>query len=198
MEDDDMLFAVGAAKSAALVLVPGGVPRVQAPERHQVEMLNTDLDSLIPDDHQVRVVWTFANEADLSVLYAQIRAVEGRAGRTPIDPRILLSLWLFATLRAVGSARQLDGLCKEHIAYRWLCGGVSVNYHTLADFRADSGGAFETLLTGSVAKLRAAGLVTMDRVAHDGMRVRANAGSGSFRRKETLERFQQEAEEQVQ
>lgn len=196
MEDDDMLFAAGAAKSAAPA--PGGVPRVQAPERFQVEMLNSDLDSLIPDDHQVRVVWTFANEADLSVLYAQIRAVEGRAGRTPIDPRILLSLWLFATLRAVGSARQLDGLCKEHIAYRWLCGGVSVNYHTLADFRADSGSAFETLLTGSVATLRAAGLVSMERVAHDGMRVRANAGSGSFRRKETLERFQQEAEEQVQ
>ncbi|HEY3321265.1 MAG TPA: transposase [Planctomycetota bacterium] len=194
---DDMLFEVGDAKSSADA-APGGVPRVQSPERHQVTMLESDLDSLIADDHQVRVVWAFACEADLSGLYAQIRAIEGRAGRTPIDPRILLSLWLYATLRAVGSARQLDQLCEESIAYRWLCGGVSVNYHTLADFRADSGGAFETLLTQSVARLRAAGLVTLDRVAHDGMRVRAAAGSGSFRRKATLERFQKEAEERVQ
>ena len=194
--EDDMLFPVEAGSSANAA--PGGVPRVQVPERHQIEMVWTDLDSLIPDDHQVRVVWTFACEADLSELYAQIRAIEGHAGRTPIDPCILLSLWLYATLRAVGSARQLDSLCKEHIAYRWLCGGVSVNYHTLADFRSDSGGTFEKLLTDSVARLRAAGLVTMERAAHDGLRVRANAGSGSFRRKATLERFRQEAAEQVQ
>src|SRR6185436_3580397 len=113
------------------------------PERNQVEFFESDLDSLVPDEHQVRTVWVYATEADLGALYGEIKAFKGHAGRTPIDPRILLALWLYATLRAVGSARELDRLCKEHVAYRWLCGGVSVNYHTLADFRSGCGVIFD-------------------------------------------------------
>lgn len=195
--EDGQLFDTGAAMADGTPR-DTRAPRVQVPVRNQVEFVESDLDSLIPDEHQVRAVWSFTEQADLSGLYAEIKAVEGGAGRTPIDPRILLAVWLYATLRAVGSARELDRLCRAHVEYRWLCGGVSVNYHTLADFRAESGAVLDQLLRDSVAALRAAGLVTMDRVAHDGVRVRAHAGSGSFRRKETLERFQQEAEEQVQ
>ena len=192
---DKTLFPLG--EPPPKTALPGGTPRVQAPVRNQVEFVQSDLDGLIEDDHQVRVVWAFVEAADLSALYEPIRAFEGRAGRTPIDPRILLALWLYATLRAVGSARQLDQLCIEHIAYRWLCGGVPVNYHTLADFRSESGGILERMMIGHIAVLRAAGLVTMDRVAHDGVRVRASAGTGSFRGKETLEAMRKEAEEQV-
>src|SRR5205814_1161721 len=107
-------------------------------------------------------------------------------------------LWMFATLKAVGSARQLALLCEEHVAYRWLCGGVSVNYHTLADFRSESAGIFERVLCDSIARLRATGLVTMKRVAHDGVRVRASAGTGSLRGKEKLELFLKESEAQVE
>ena len=192
---DDALFPIGAVKPGDTVV--SATPRVQRPERNQVEFFNTDIDSLIPDEHEVRVVWEYAEAADLSTLYGQIKAFEGRAGRTPIDPRILLALWLYATLRGVGSARQLDVLCHEHLAYRWLCGNVSVNYHTLADFRAESGTVFDALLSAGIARLRSAGLVTLERVAHDGIRVRASAGSGSFRSKKTLDRFRQEADEQV-
>jgi len=195
--EDGQLFDVGPAVAGDAVQETS-VPRVQVPVRNQVEFVESDLDSLIPDEHQVRAVWAFVEQADLSELYAQIKAVEGGAGRTPIDPRMLLALWLYATLRAIGSARELDRLCTAHVEYRWLCGGVSVNYHTLADFRAESGAVLDQVLRDSVAALHAAGLVTMDRVAHDGVRVRAHAGSGSFRRKETLERFRTEAEEQVQ
>ena len=195
--EDGQLFDVGPAV-AGDAAQETSVPRVQVPVRNQVEIVESDLDSLIPDEHQVRAVWAFTEQADVSGLYAEIKAVEGGAGRTPIDPRMLLALWLYATLRAIGSARELDRLCTAHVEYRWLCGGVSVNYHTLADFRAESGAVLDQLLRDSVAALRAAGLVTMDRVAHDGVRVRAHAGSSSFRRKATLERFQKEAEEQVQ
>ena len=194
---DDALFDNGPALTPSPAPPLPGVLRLAKPVRNQVEFVESDLDSLIPDEHQVRTVWTFVEAADLSELYAQIKAVEGRAGRTPIDPRILLALWLYATLRAVGSARELDRLCRAHVAYRWLCGGVWVNYHTLADFRSECGAVLDQLLSASVATLRAAGLVTLERVAHDGVRVRAHAGSGSFRRKATLARFQQEAEEQV-
>jgi transposase len=135
---------------------------------------------------------------DISPLHQDIRSVEGRAGRDATDPQILLALWLYATLDGVGSARQVARLCEEHVAYQWICGGVSMNYHTLSDFRVAHPEFLDHLLTQSVATLMHEGLVTLDRVAQDGMRVRANAGAASFRRRKTLEECQAEAKEQVE
>ena len=181
--------------SAAMPLT--GAPRVQRPQRLQVRMQTCSLDAMLGEDHQARVVWEYVEGLDLSSLYAPIRSVEGRAGRDAIDPRILMALWLYATLDGVGAARELDRLCDDHVAYQWICGGVSVNYHTLSDFRTANVELLDHLLTKSVAGLMIEGLVTMNRVAQDGMRVRANAGSSSFRRDETLERLEEEARRQV-
>lgn len=172
-------------------------PRLREANRSQVELRPVDLEGLLPADHRARVVWAFVERLDLSRFYASIRAVEGHAGRPPADPKILLALWLYATLEGVGSARALARLCEAHDAYRWICGGVSVNYHTLADFRVAHVEALDELLTQSVATLMAAGAVTLERVAQDGMRVRASAGAASFRRKKTLKRCLREARAQV-
>ena len=161
-------------------------------------MMVVDLDSLLPADHRARAVWLFVERLDLSGLYAQIRAVEGGAGRGPIDPKILLALWLYATVEGVGSARALDELCGEHVAYRWLCGGVGVNYHARSDFRTAHEAVLDDLLTQSVATLMSQGLVELNRVAQDGVRVRASAGAASFRREKSLKKCQEEAREQVQ
>jgi len=175
-----------------------GAPRIQYAVRDQVEMIMSDLDSLIAPDHQARIVWAFAEKQDLSPLYDRIAARDDRPGRTPIDPRILMALWLNATLDGVGAARELDRRCTEDIAYKWLCGGVSVNYHTLSDFRVGHGDFLDALLTRDVAALLSEGLVDLNRVAQDGMRVRASAGAASFRRKPTLEECLEEAETQVE
>jgi len=172
-------------------------PRVQRPNRAQVELRPVDLEGLLPPDHRARIVWEFVEGLDLAPLYAEIKAVEGHAGRPPIDPAILMALWLYATVEGVGSARVVARLCDEHDAYRWLCGGVSVNYHTLADFRVQHVGYLDGALTTSVATLMAEGLVTLTRVAQDGVRVRANAGAASFRRGPRLEACLAEAEAQV-
>lgn len=177
---------------------PPGPARVRRAERHQVVMQMASLDSLLPDDHRARLVWEYVEGLDLSGVYAKIQAVEGRAGRDAIDPKILMALWLYATLEGVGSARQLARLCEDHIAYRWICGGVSVNYHTLSDFRTAHPQVLDDLLTASVATLMHEGLVTLHRVAQDGMRVRASAGASSFRRRPTLEDCQVEARRQVE
>ncbi|MEI7903405.1 MAG: IS1182 family transposase [bacterium] len=177
---------------------PAGLPRVKAADRHQVVMRTAALDELLPEDHRARVVWDYVERLDLTPLYEPIRAVEGRAGRDVTDPKILMALWLYATLDAVGSARQLDRLCTDHLVYQWICGGVPMNYHTLSDFRTAHVEFLNDLLTQSVAVLMHEGLVTMERVALDGMRVRANAGSSSFRRRKTLETCQAEAAEQVE
>jgi transposase len=176
---------------------PPPKPRVQRAQRDQMEWLPMALDDLIPADHEARSVWEFVGKMNLSPLYERIAAVEGQPGRSPIDPKILMTLWLYATIRGVGSARQLDELCRHHSAYRWICGGVSVNYHTLADFRTQHAALLNQLLTDSVASLLSAGLIELNRVAQDGMRVRASAGSSSFRRRPTLEECQAEAQAQV-
>jgi transposase len=177
---------------------PSGPPRLRRADRHQMVMRAASLDSLLSDDHRARVVWEYVQGLDLAPLYAGIRSVEGHAGHDAADPQILLALWLYATLEGVGSARQLARLCEEHVAYQWICGGVSMNHHTLSDFRVGHPEFLDHLLTQSVATLMHEGLVTLDRVAQDGMRVRASAGAASFRRRKTLEQCQAEAKDQVE
>jgi transposase len=134
---------------------------------------------------------------DLSAFYASVQAVIGHAGRPASDPRVLLGLWLLATTEGVGSARQLDRLCGEHDAYRWLRGGVPVDYHMLSDFRVAHQQELDSLLTTILASMMSEGLVTLRHVAQDGMRTRASAGSSSFRRKERLEECLKQARVQV-
>jgi transposase len=173
-------------------------PRVLRPNRAQLELRPTDLESLLPEDHRARAVWEFVEGLDLTALYERIRSVEGHAGRPAIDPAILMALWLYATVEGVGSARALARLCEQHDAYRWICGGVSVNAHTLSDFRVAHEAVLDELLTKSVARLMEAGLVTLRRVAQDGMRVRASAGAASFRRRKRLRELEKEARQQVE
>lgn len=172
--------------------------RYETANRDQIELQPCDLETLLPPGHAARLVWRFVEGLDLSAFYAAIRAREGRAGRSPIDPKILVALWLYATMDGVGSAREVDRLCYRHDAYRWLRGGVSVNYHTLSDFRVQHHVALDDLLTQSIAALLQGGIITMARVAHDGTRVRGSAGAGSFRRGETLQECLRQARTQVE
>lgn len=163
-----------------------GRPRLREPEREQIELRAVDLESLIGAEHPARVIWAYVEKLDLSALEEAVRAREHTPGQAPASPRLLLALWLYATSQGVGSARALARLCESHDAYRWLCGGVSVNYHGLADFRSGQGALLDALLIENVATLSAAGVIDLDEVVQDGVRVRASAGSGSYRRRKTL------------
>jgi transposase len=186
MHDSDDVTLPGIPPARVPEADADALPRYETANRTQVELLPVDLEALLPPGHAARLVWRFAEGLELSAFYATIKAREGRAGRAAIDPRILVALWLYATIDGVGSAREVDRLCVSHDAYRWLCGGVSVNYHTLSDFRVQHEAALDELLTQSIAVLRQKGIVTLARVAQDGTRVRASAGAGSFRREGTL------------
>jgi transposase len=175
----------------------GESPRVLRPNRAQLELRPSDLESLLPADHRARAIWEFVEGLDLSRLYDGIRSIEGHAGRPAIDPAILLSLWIYATSEGVGSARAIERLCEAHDAYRWLCGGVEVSAHTLSDFRVSHGAVLDDLLTQSVAGLMAEGLVDLTRVTQDGIRVRASAGASSFRRRPKLRACLRAAEKRI-
>lgn len=175
-----------------------GTPRLRAANRQQIEFRACCWNDLLPEDHQARIVWQYVLGLDLSPLLRRIKSVEHRPGHPPIDPRIMLALWLYATLRGVGAARELARRCETDLPFQWICGGVSVNYHTLADFRTQHVEFLDGLLTSSVALLMQQELVTLDRVAQDGMRVRASAGAASFRREPTLQEHLAEAQAQVE
>jgi transposase len=203
---DDSLFDRGDLPGSRLADVPAsspeatapvGKPRLRLPQRDQIEMHCEALDHLLEPEHPARIVWAAVCQLDLSAWLSEVKAVEGHVGRDGTDPRLLLALWIYATLQGVGSARRLDDLCRKHIAYRWLCGGVSVNYHLLSDFRSQEGDKWDELLTQIVATLMAEDLVTMNCVAQDGMRVRAHAGRSSFRRRQRLEDCLEQARQQV-
>jgi len=148
---------------------------------------------MLPEDHPARAIWAVVARLDLSALYAQIAARDEVAGAPAIDPRILLALWVYATSEGEGSAREIWRLTGVHDAYRWLCGGVEVGYHTLSDFRSQQGAVLDALITQVLALLMQQALVDLTRVAQDGTRVRASAGAASFRREPTLQALMAQA-----
>jgi transposase len=172
--------------------------RVSRPHRTQIEMQLFSLDQMLPVDHRARQVWAFVKSLDLEPFYRDIQVTDNSAGRTAIAPEILVGLWLLATLDGIGSARELSRRCETDIPYLWMLGTVSVNHHTLSDFRVQHGERLEQLLVNIVAALVEVGIVPLETIAQDGMRVRASAGKSSFRRRPTLEKLRQAAQEHVE
>jgi transposase len=132
----------------------------------------------------------------MAPLYEQIKAVEGHPGRPATDPRILVALWLYATDEGIASAHKLALRCYDCDPFKWIRGGVDVNYHTLSDFRTNHAEWLKEQVVANIATMRAEGLVSLDTIGQDGMRVRANAGNDSFKKAGRLEQLLEEAEEQ--
>ena len=173
-------------------------PRLKVPVRNQMEMIMGCLDDYLPEDHKVRMVWRYVEQFDLSQILGKIKAVESSPGASAIDPKILIAVWLYAFIEGIISARVVNRYCREHIAFKWLCGGVSVNEHTISDFRTNHGEAFDDLLTQSIGILSHQGLIKIEAVAQDGMKVEAHAGKSSFRREKTLKEHLKKAKEYVE
>ena len=179
--------------TAAETAVPRDQLRLRCVNRDRVAPIPARLADLLPADHLARLIWDAVARLDLTAFYAPIVVVIGGPGHAATDPQILVALWLYALSQGETSARRLNDLCVEHLAYIWLCGGVSMNYHTLSDFRGQQLQALDDLLTQVLACLDQAGLITYEHTGQDGMRVRADAGAASFRRAATLEKRLAEA-----
>ena len=174
-----------------------GKARVVGPDRSQLRWDLIDIEGLLAGDHRARMVWAFVEGLNLEPLYELIKSREGEAGRPPADPAVVLALWLYASLEGVGSARELARLCERDAAYRWLCGGVAVNHHGLADFRVAHGEFLDGLLSESITAMVVEGLVDLDEVTVDGTKVKASAGKGSFAGENKIARVERLAAERV-
>jgi transposase len=179
------------------ILMAEPIRRLRYADHHFIPPPGRSLDQLLPDDHVVRGIWRFVQQLDLTPLLEPINALPGQAGAPAIDPRILLALWLYATLQGVGSSYQLEEFCRDHTAYRWLCGGQTISQRTLSGFRTAHTAFLNDLLTHSAAVLIDRGVATLEEVAQDGLRVRASAGTSSFHQAPTLAACLVKAQQQV-
>ena len=175
-----------------------GKPRYEVIEREQLCWRVVDVERLIVADHAARAIWEFLGQLDLSGYQEEVRAVEGKAGRPGWEPRLLISLWVYAYSEGLGSARAIAEQCEWEPAYQWLTGTRVVNAHTLSDFRVKHEAALDGLFVQVLGLLSADGLITLERVMQDGTKIRANAASDSFRRKEKVQQALKQAREQVE
>jgi len=172
-------------------------PRLKEVNRNQLLLRPIDVENLVAPDHKVRAIWDLTGQIDLSLYYQEIKAVEGRAGSTAFDPRLLVSIWVYSYSEGIGSAREISRRIGYDPAYQWLTAMEPINYHTVSDFRSTHKEALHELFVNILAVMSGAGLVTLESVMHDGMKVKANAGSDSFRREGTLKAHLEAAEELV-
>jgi transposase len=187
-----------AAAPEASPELPPAPPRLRLANRAQILLRSCSLEETLEADHKARTIWAIVERWDLSAFLDTVLARGESPGRATTDPRILIALWLYAYMDNVGAGRELTRLCESHDAYRWLGGGVSLNYHTLNDFRVEHEKAIDGLLTQMIGALTSKGLVSLKRAAQDGTRVRCSAGRNSFKTRQTLQKHLEEAKAHVE
>src|ERR1700681_483940 len=176
---------------------PSPIPRLVSIDRRQILLRTVDVEKLIDEGHSARSLWELVGRLDLTLYHAQIAAVEGHAGREHTAPQLLISLWLYAYSRGISSAREVARQCEFEPGFQWLCGLEAISHRTLSGFRSENKAALDDLFVQVLGMLSAEGLITLERVTLDGTKIKANAGSNSFRRKEKLEAHLELAREQV-
>ena len=173
-------------------------PRLNKAQRNQIIFKEFNIETLIPQDHPARAIWEFVGNMDIASFYLNINAVEGVAGRNATDPKTLISLWIYAYSQGISSAREIERLCEYSPAFQWLTGMERINHHSLSDFRIDNKEALDELFTQALGLLSSEKLITLERVMHDGTKIRANAGADSFRTEERIEAHLKMAREHLQ
>lgn len=174
-----------------------GPLKLKAVDRSQLMMITLDLDSSISSEHKARAIWDLTGTLDLTSFHSDIHSQAGKPGRQHNDPRLLISLWLYAYSEGMSSARELSRAMEHEPGLRWLAGLQVVNHTTLSDFRKDYRAALDEMFTQLLAVMEGAGLVSLEQVMHDGTKIQAQASGNSFRREKTVRERLQQAREVV-
>ncbi len=188
---------VSAMPAPAPVPAAKGLPRVKPVDRSQMVLQTVDVEQLIEEDHPARAIWEFVGQLDLSPFYSSIEAVEGVAGRQAWDPRLLMSVWIYAYSRGISSAREICRRCQYEPAFQWLAVLQVINYHTLSDFRTNQKERLEQVFVEVLGVLSSEGLVSLERVTQDGTKIKAYASKKSFRGEEHIQEHLEIARQQV-
>jgi transposase len=163
------------------------IPKLRTVDRAQMMMAHISVEELIPADHKARAIWELAGRLQLDRFEESVKTQAGNAGRPAWDPRLLVSVWVYAYSEGIGSAREIERWLEYEPGFQWLCGLSSINHHTLSDFRVKQKKALDELFAQMLALLEREELLSLERVMHDGTKVRAQAGMDSFRREKTVQ-----------
>jgi transposase len=173
-------------------------PRLKFINRQQMLLRTVNVEQLIEPEHPARSIWEFVGRLKLDAFYQSVRSFEGCAGRSAFDPRLLISIWIYAYSRGIGSAREISRLCEIDPAFQWLTGMESINHHTLSDFRVDHRAALDELFTQVLGLLSHEGLITLERVMQDGTKVRAQASANTFCKEDRIKQHLDVARQHIQ
>lgn len=150
--------------------------------RQQSVLRTVDVEQLIPATHPARLFWDITGKLDLSAYYGAIKSKRGRAGRPTFDPRLLITVWLYAYQRGVGSAREIERMCQSDPGMQWLTGLDTINHHSLSDFRVEHDQALKGLFEQVLGMLLLEKMIRLERVTQDGTKILARVRTNSFRR----------------
>ena len=155
-------------------------PLIRRINREQMCWRAVDVEPLIGEDHVARAIWDLVGGLRLDGFYEGIECSEEEGGRPAYDPRLLISLWIYAYSQGIGSAREVARRCEWEPALQWLTGCETVNYHTLSSFRVEYRVELDELFTQVLGRMSAEGLITLEQVVQDGTKIKAQAASDSF------------------
>src|SRR6266478_10146081 len=172
-------------------------PLIRYVNRQQMSWRAVDVEKLISEDHPARAIWTLIGRLDLSPFYRAIESSVEEGGRPAFDPRLLISLWVYAYSQGIGSAREVARRCEYDPVFQRLTGLTEVNYHTLADFRVEKQQELDELFTQVLAALSKEGLITLEQVMQDGTKIKAQASVRSYRAEETIREHLERARDRV-
>jgi transposase len=137
-------------------------PLIRRINREQMMWRAVDVEQLIGEDHVARAIWDLVGRLDLEGFYAGIECSEEEGGRPAYDPRLLISLWIYAYSQGMGSAREVARRCEWEPALQWLTGCETVNYHTLSSFRVEYRAELDELFTQVLGLMSTEGLITLE------------------------------------
>jgi transposase len=198
MAEQEVLLELPEQPPAAIKAEAAGECKLRLVNRDQLTMAQIDVQHLIDERHAARGIWEVTEGLDLSRYESAIRTRKGEAGRAAWSPQLLIAVWLYGYSQGITSARELERQMEYEPGLMWLSGMEVINHHTLSDFRIDHGEALTDLFTQMLVVLSEAGLVKVRLVAHDGTKIRAQAGVDSFRREATLREKLEQARKLVE
>jgi transposase len=172
-------------------------PLMKTIDRAQMWFRSVEVDRLLEADHPARLLWETIGGLDLSGYYQGIQSNEEQGGRPATPPQLLITLWVYAYSRGIGSAREIERRCQYDPAFWWLTGMEKVNHHTLSDFRVEKKEELDELFAQVLGAASAEGFINLEQVTLDGTKIKACASGKSFRREDRLQAHLEKAREVV-
>lgn len=164
---------VDAAVETGVEAGAGVNKRFRAFEPAAVMLVPPSLDEWLPQNHLSRFIADIVEtQLDLSKFYASYAKTKGQP---PYDPRLMVRVLLYGYCVGVRSSRELERVCVDVVAFRWLAAQQAPDFRSIARFRKRHLSALGNVFLQALELCRAAGMVSLGQVALDGTKVRANA-----------------------